>query len=399
MMSGLLPHHSGGLGFTPILEGTATLVTELRTHGYFTVGIHKLEHMQPASCFPWDMADEGGASSAGGRSPAVYAEGVRKGIEAAQMAGKPFFINCNINDPHRPFYGSVEAKIPDHSEEGVFRVPHEIGPEDVDVPPFLEDLPQIRQELAQYANSCQRASMSIAKVLEVLAASSEASNTVIFFSADHGMPFPFSKATVYTSGSRTPALLHYPGMEPCRTFSEGIQNIDYLPTLLDVIGLPHPIGLDGTSLLPLIRQGSGAFKRPYQITYINSISSGADYPQRCIQDNQFSLIFMPWADGKKKFQIESMQGLTYNALKLASRDDERLRKRLNQFDYGVLLGFYDLKADPGERVNLIDSTTHQRVIKKMQMLLLKSMEVTSDPQFDAFSAVMRKRELVSANDS
>ncbi len=52
MMTGLLPHRSGGLGFNPIHEGTPTLTSILKGHGYFTAAIHKTEHMQPASCFP-----------------------------------------------------------------------------------------------------------------------------------------------------------------------------------------------------------------------------------------------------------------------------------------------------------------------------------------------------------
>ncbi len=50
------------------------------------------------------------------------------------------------------------------------------------MPPFLEDLPDIRTELAQYANSAQRMDVSIGKVLEILDAAAESKNTVVFFS-------------------------------------------------------------------------------------------------------------------------------------------------------------------------------------------------------------------------
>ncbi len=70
-MTGRLPHHSGGLGFNPIHEGTPTLTTLLNAQGYFTAAIHKIEHMQPSSCFPWTMTVPGM-----GRAPSEYADAV-----------------------------------------------------------------------------------------------------------------------------------------------------------------------------------------------------------------------------------------------------------------------------------------------------------------------------------
>jgi N-sulfoglucosamine sulfohydrolase len=78
---------------------------------------------------------------------------------------------------------------------------------------------------------------SIGGVLDELAKSPESANTIVFFSADHGMPFPFSKATGRDYGSRTPALLHYPGMDAPKTFEQRTCNIDYMPTLLDLMGV------------------------------------------------------------------------------------------------------------------------------------------------------------------
>ncbi len=314
MMTGRLPHHSGGLGFNPIHEGTPTLTTLLKERGYFTAAIHKIEHMQPPSCFPWTMTVPGM-----GRAPSEYADAVRSAIEKARAAKQPFFINCNINDPHRPFYGSSQAAKIDHQEAAEYRVSREIKGDEVDVPPFLEDLPDIRIELAQYANSTQRMDVSIGKVIEILDVAPEAENTIVFFSADHGMPFPFSKATVYDNGTRTPALLRFPGIRTPRVIKQRTCNVDYLPTLLDLLHIPAPEGVDGTSWLPLLR-GEHREDREFTITYVNDVSSGAEYPMRAIQDDRYSLVFMPWSDGKLRFHIESMQGLTYSAMVRGGRE-------------------------------------------------------------------------------
>jgi len=378
MMTGLFPTHSGASGFTPIYEGTPTLTSILQDAGYFTACIHKVGHMLPLSCFPWDYFRPGKD-----RSPKEYETQVRISIDAAKAVGKPFFVCCNINDPHRPFYGSPEAAKLDHSEDGDYKIPQEIGPDDVTVPPFLEDLPDIRKELAQYSNSVQRLDISIGKILKVVEECGSANNTIIFFSSDHGMPFPFAKATGYDSGSRTPALLYWPGMRSPGAFSELTQNVDYLPTLLDLMGMPHPERLDGKSWLPLITKNEWK-PREYIVTSVNTLSSGINYPTRTVQDMKYSLIFSPWADGKFRYSSESLFGLTFAAMVKAAETDPKIAARVEQLTVSTPYAFFDLEADPGQRVNLIDKPEHQARIKEMQAFLLHHMEQTSDPQLENF---------------
>src|SRR3546814_9511701 len=52
-------------------------------------------------------------------------------VAAAKAAGRPFFVNCNINDPHRPFYGSARAAERDHDDQGPYGIPRPIGPAEV----------------------------------------------------------------------------------------------------------------------------------------------------------------------------------------------------------------------------------------------------------------------------
>lgn len=382
MMTGLLPHRSGALGFDPVKEGTPTLTSILRAKGYFTAAIHKTEHMQPPSCFPWDSAVVGK-----GRDPMEYADSVSHAIAEAKRINRPFFINCNINDPHRPFYGSPQAAEVDHNETGDYKVARELQEKDVEAPPFLENLPQIRQEFAQYCNSAQRMDISIGKVLDVLQRSPEADNTVVFFSADHGMPFPFSKATVYDNGSRTPALISWPGMGRPRSFEALTCNIDYLPTLLELLSAPAPANIDGRSWGPIIR-GEKEKGREYVITHINTLNSKLAYPMRAIQNHRYALVFAPWSDGKLEFRAESMAGLTYKAMVEAAKTDPAIAARVKQYIFGIPLAFYDLQADPGQHINRIDAAEHREEIEKMKGLLLAEMKRTHDPQLENFKTLL-----------
>lgn len=382
MMTGRVPHRSGGLGFNPIREGVQTLTTILKSHNYYTAAIHKTEHMQPPSCFPWDQAVVGM-----GRNPAEYASAVREAMDQARALNRPFFVNCNINDPHRPFYGSPGATEVDHHETESYKVARELQAEDVEVPSFLENLPDIRKEFAQYCNSAQRMDVSIGKVLDILRASPEADNTIVLFTADHGMPFPFSKATAYTNGTRTPVLLSWPRMGTPRVFEDLTCNIDLLPTLLDLMNIPTPDGVDGRSWLPIVN-GHSQHDREYVITYVNTLSSAASYPMRAIQNKRYSLIFSPWSDGKLQYQAESMIGLTYKAMARAAETDSRIAARVRQYIIGIPLAFYDLEADPDQRLNLIDVGNHRKEIDRMKEALLRSMEKSSDPQLENFKAYL-----------
>jgi N-sulfoglucosamine sulfohydrolase len=378
MMTGRVPHRSGGLGFDPIHEGVPTLTTVLKQNGYYTAAIHKIEHMQPESCFPWDHA-VGGKE----RMPSEYEESVAIAIAEARKRKQPFFINCNINDPHRPFYGSPPAAEVDHNEQGEYHVARELHSSDVEVPSFLERLPDIRTEFAQYCNSAQRMDISIGKVLSVLAAASEAGNTIIIFTADHGMPFPFSKATVYDNGTRTPVLLNFPAMGKPKTFKDRTCNIDYMPTLLELMQVKAPEGMDGTSWVPLIK-GRSAYKNGYLVTHVNGVSSGVQYPMRAIQDDRFSLIFTPWSDGKLRLRTESMQGLTFAAMKRAAETDPEAAARVQQYVLGIPLALYDLHSDPDQRLNLIGVAEHAKVAQEMKEALLDYMKRTDDPQTENF---------------
>ncbi len=385
MMTGLLPHHSGGLGFTPIKEGIPTLTTILQEHGYFAAGIHKLSHMQPESCFPWDFHVHGHD-----RNPLVYEESVQEALSLARSAKKPFFINCNINDPHRPFYGSPEAATLDHDEEGPYGIEGVLTAEDVEAPSLLENLPPVRKEFAQYCNSVHRLDISIGKVLAVLKDSPEADHTVVVFSSDHGMPFPFAKATCYNNGSRTPALISWPVMGSPRTFEDLTRNIDVLPTILDILGVPVPEDIDGHSWMPLI-EGRGEPRKDSVVTYINSVFGGAEFPVRAIQNMKYSLVASLWSNGETRFRVESMEGLTFPAMVEAAKTDARIAARVRQYVYGIPLAFYDLERDPDQRVNAIALPEYRERVTEMKRRLLETMEATNDPQSGNYKKLLKMK--------
>lgn len=76
-----------GTGFDPIFEKTPTLVSTLKSAGYFTGVAHKIAHMQPLSRFPWDYIRTGSD-----RRTTEYGNAVAEAIAQAGTAEKAWFF-------------------------------------------------------------------------------------------------------------------------------------------------------------------------------------------------------------------------------------------------------------------------------------------------------------------
>src|SRR2546425_6798133 len=125
---------------------------------------------------------------------------------------------------------------------------------EVVVPAFLEDIPGVRKEVAQYFSSVRRLDQSFTGLLAALKASGQEGNTLMVFLSDHGMSFPFAKATIYRNGTWSPLLLKWPGMgQPVVNRDDMVNSIDILPTVLELLDIAKPPGLDGRSFLPILR--------------------------------------------------------------------------------------------------------------------------------------------------
>jgi N-sulfoglucosamine sulfohydrolase len=361
----------------------------LKEKGYFIAAFNKLEHMQPPSCFPWDYS-----TNDSGRNPPMIEDEVAEAIKRAQAQGKPFFINCNTRDPHRPWPKLNKGTDTEGAGEGwisngspIDDVAHKITPEQVTVPSFLEDLPPIREELATYYNAVQRLDLSFGKAMAALQASGEMDNTAIIFVSDHGMPFPLSKATCYRNGSWCPATIRWPGMGSPRTFSEMTQSTDIMPTLLELLGVEKP-AMDGRSWMPLIH-GEKQKDRDYIINNVNGVASGNQFPMRVVQTKKSSFVITPWSDGKNRlFGIDSMGGLSLKAMEAAAETNPRIKKRVDQYVLGYPMAFYDLEKDPDQRENEIANPAYRAEIKRLQIILMDYMVKTNDPQLDNYKTLL-----------
>jgi N-sulfoglucosamine sulfohydrolase len=376
LLTGRVPHRNGALGFNPVRDEVPTLVERLSEAGYFTAVVEKTRHTAvKRGRKQWHLVLGDGVL---GRTPRAMGEAVSQALAAAAAAKKPFFVNANITDPHRPFSGTPKDK-------GSNVEP--IAERDVALPSVLEDIPLVRKEVAQYFGSVRRFDQAVGAILRSLEASGQGARTLVVFISDHGMSMPFAKATVYRNGTWTPSLLRWPGMpRPVAHPRHMVSNVDLLPTILEILQLPRPDGLDGRSLLPLMR-GETQPGRDHVVTHINTNVKRRDYSQRCVRTKALSYLWQPWSDGKLPLKIDAFGGLTFKAMQEAAKTDARIAARVRQCQLGVPEQLFDLEKDPDERHDLIADPRYQEELRRLRALLLEHMRRTNDPLRARFETI------------
>ncbi|MDE2741888.1 MAG: sulfatase-like hydrolase/transferase [Gemmatimonadota bacterium] len=143
----------------------------------------KVPHSTPYQTFQWDMARD--QSHLGqGRNPEVYYQYAKGFVQDAIAGDRPFFLMANSHDPHRPFYGNDKPEW--YSELNPPAVPPSriFAPEEVIVPGFLPDIPDVRLEIAEYYNSVRRCDDTVGRLLDVLDEMGVAENTLVMLIDD-----------------------------------------------------------------------------------------------------------------------------------------------------------------------------------------------------------------------
>jgi arylsulfatase A-like enzyme len=320
----------------------------LKERGYF-VGAFRKVHQGPSFDKRWN-----------------FYGGVRDPFEKffdALPAGRPFFLQFGSTDPHRPY------------APGAVRPPHD--PAKVNVPPFVPDSPEIRQDLAYYYDEISRFDSECGQILDIIEKRNLASNTLVLFTTDNGMPFPRAKGTLYEAGIRLPMIAKWPSkFQSGGTTSELISHLDLAPTWLEAAGIEKPAKMQGRSFLPLLLGRS--YTARTEVFAERNWHDNFD-PMRCIRTARYKFIFnatpnqpyRPIADLRDSATWASIQAMAWNGSLSA--------KHMRMLDpTRPLFELYDLQRDPEELQNLAGSPEHASVLADLQLKLSDWMHDTLD---------------------
>ena len=374
--TGLYSHRSGGMGFMPTRPEIPNVIDIMKEVGYLTGILGKQAHSTPKKTTEWDFAFDQ-RDLGNGRSPKLYKSRSLDFFKKAKADNKPFYFMVNSHDPHRPFC------YPDKLLKGA-EMPSKIyKAEDVSVPGFLPDLPEVRKEFAAYLNSTRRLDDTFGAVMKALEESGYAENTLVLFISDNGIAMPFAKCNTWFYSSRTPLLVRHPkiikpGMVDNDHF---VSTIDFLPTFLEMTGATGPQDLDGRSFLPLL-QGRNQQGRKLVFTQIDKKAGNAAVPMRAIQDKKFGYIYNAFKEDSR--YRNNNEGQTMKAMEAAAKTDNAIADRVKLFRHRIIEEFYDLEKDPNCLNNLINNPEYKSQIDDFKKKLRSNMLTTKDPMLKAF---------------
>jgi len=198
---------------------------------------------------------------------------------------------------------------------------------------------------------------SIGGILSCLERAELLDKTITIHTSDHGdllgAHHLFGKEVMFEEAVRVPYLVRLPGQGQILRIAQPVSHIDFLPTLLDLLGEPKPNQCAGHSLAPLLHG--------------ESMAPGN--------------VFIEWSPNRFKV----MKGT-----KLASR--RKIKRAMNESTRAVispegwklclrdqdLNELYNLEADPNETHNLYYEPNYREIVERGRRDILSWQRTTGD---------------------
>src|SRR5262245_9970163 len=299
---------------------------------------------------------------------------------AQRKAGAPFCFWFGSNDPHRPYEPGSGAK------SGLSR-------ERVQLPRYLPDAADVRDDLLDYYAEVQRFDRDVGRILDALERAGALETTIVIVTSDNGMPFPRAKAAVYDGGARVPLAIRWPGVaKPGSVIDAFVSLTDLAPTLLESAGL-QPSAMTGSSLVPLLHGRTQPGRDRVFIErarHANVRQGDLSYPVRAIRTSDYLYIrnFRPdrWPAGDPELYFAvgpfgDIDGGPTKSLLLDRRTDAAFAPFV-----GLATAkrpaeeLYDLRRDPDQRVNVAGQTAYRDAQRRLREQLDRWLRDTGDPR-------------------
>ncbi len=280
------------------------------------------------------------------------------------------------------------------------------------MPAFLADVPEVREDFADYLGEAQAFDASLGLLLKKLEAIGELENTLIVVSGDHGPPgFPHGKCNLYDFGSGVSLGMRWGKAKGGRVVDDLISLTDLAPTFLELANVKIPESMTGRSLVPHLKsEKSGQLDASRTAVFIGrerhvdrARADYMPYPQRAIRTHDFLYVinFKPdrWPlgdpyrlDGN---DVPSATEITENTFATLPDEDagpakawligERNGPRWKSL-FSMAYGkrpreeLYDLKSDPDQMTNVASLERYAVVRRELEGRLLDELQRTGDPR-------------------
>jgi len=320
----------------PKLQQVNTIGQHFRQNGYYTAGAGKIYHYHQVDTLGWDdyypsikkpMPDDNFPETRPANMPRfkhMYGMFDWAGLPIAdeetgdfesvdyisqqlqQQHDKPFFLACGIYRPHVPWY--VPQKYFDRFPLEAIQIPKTIEGDTSDLGNVAKELikrggnyhkhvleaGEWKKAIQGYLASVAFADEMVGRLLENLAKSTYADNTIVVLWSDHGWQLGekmhWRKFALWENVIRTVMMMKVPtgtaklpaGSVNGKATTNLTSLMDIYPTLVDLCNLPPRSDFDGQSLRPILRNPDTLIERPIITTY--------DYGSYSIRYNKWHYI-------------------------------------------------------------------------------------------------------------
>lgn len=321
-----------------------------------------------------------------GNDNSYWDESSNKAHYRNRPEGKPFFAIFNLGTTHE------SSLFKDRPAE-----PTRVKPEDVDLPPYLPDLPEIRKDYARYLDRIADMDAKVGSLLDELENAGLAGNTIVLYTSDHGGILPRGKRYLEDTGVKIPLIVRVPekfkSLSPFKAgerVEEPVSFVDFSPTFLSLAGIDTPKQMQGRPFLGAKRVEPAADEMEFLFADRFDELYGM---RRGVTDGKWKYIrnFNPhlptapysfyqfgqpgWVAYEKAWKDGKLSGI-HKALWEAPGTSEQL---------------YDLSADPWEINNLAADPAHAGKLAALRERLKATMTEIQDtglipePLFNALS--------------
>ncbi|KUI00471.1 sulfatase [Mycolicibacterium acapulense] len=266
---------------------------------------------------------------------------------------KPFLLTAGFFETHRPYprdrYEPADAT-------------------GVDVPEYLPDTAEVRQDLAEFYGSITVADAAVGRMLDTLSATGLDRTTWVVFMTDHGPALPRAKSTLYDAGTGIAMMLRPPrdaNIQP-KVYDELFSGVDLLPTLLELLGVEVPADVEGLSHKAGLLASPEAPVRTE--VYTTKTYHDSFDPIRAIRTKEYSYIENYAARPLLDLPLDIADSAPGRIVAPLTRSERPQRE------------LYDLRADPNESNNLLgqDGSADAESIADDLALLLNDWRVKTN---------------------
>ncbi|PHR92654.1 MAG: sulfatase [Robiginitomaculum sp.] len=207
----------------------------LRASGYYTSNDYKTDYQFGDPFTIWDKT-------------------AAKADWSGRDANQPFFHMATSLLSHESYLWPTDMKGTSPLEKYIVArnkkwfkdKPPMTNPQDVVVPPYYPDTPEVRRDIAAQYDNIRLADEELGLLYARLEKDGLLENTILIVSTDHGDGLPRAKRSLYDSGLQVPMVVRYPdGWGAGSVNDELISFVDIAPTILSWAGTDIPKWIHG----------------------------------------------------------------------------------------------------------------------------------------------------------